>query len=71
LVVANTCSSSTCSGQGVMGVLLGNGDGTFQRVVTYNSGGEAAESVVVPTENSVRTESAEVPSIHEILVRSR
>ena len=25
----------------------------------------------VPTENSVRTENAEVPSIHEILVRSR
>ena len=51
LVVANTCSSSTCSGQGVMGVLLGNGDGTFQRVVTYDSGGEAAESVAVADVN--------------------
>jgi hypothetical protein len=27
--------------------------------------------LAVPTENSVRTENAEVPSIHEILVRSR
>jgi TolB-like protein len=32
---------------------------------------KAAATKAVPTENSVRTENAEVPSIHEILVRSR
>ncbi len=41
LVVAN-CGSSACnSGSGVIGVLLGNGDGTFQSVATYGSGASA------------------------------
>ncbi len=41
LVVAN-CGSSACnSGGGVVGVLLGNGDGTFQPAVAYSSGGSA------------------------------
>jgi len=43
----NTCSHGT----GVMGVLLGNGDGTFQPVVTYGSGGIGAVSVVVADVN--------------------
>jgi hypothetical protein len=37
LVVANGCDRSNCSTGGV-GVLLGNGDGTFKKAVTYNSG---------------------------------
>jgi hypothetical protein len=36
LLVADRCVS--CSG-GVLGVLLGNGDGTFQPAVTYSTGG--------------------------------
>jgi len=48
LVVADECMDSNCSGaHGLVGVLLGNRDGTFQPVVTYDSGGYAAEFVVV------------------------
>jgi uncharacterized membrane protein len=37
LVVANGCLGSDCS-TGSVGVLLGNGDGTFKKAVTYSSG---------------------------------
>jgi hypothetical protein len=37
LVVANGCNGSDCS-TGSVGVLLGKGDGTFKKVVTYSSG---------------------------------
>ena len=46
LVVANLCTDSTCTASNV-GVLLGNGDGTFQAAVGYDSGGLYADSVVV------------------------
>jgi len=46
LIVANCGSQFNCSGIGLIGVLLGNGDGTFQPVATYPSGGLYAESVV-------------------------
>ena len=49
LVVANYCASE-CSYppvEGSVGVLLGNGNGTFQRVKTYPSGGDGAVSVAV------------------------
>jgi hypothetical protein len=41
LLVANACTivSFACLGHGTVGVLLGNGDGTFRSVVTYGSGG--------------------------------
>lgn len=39
LVVANQTPCYTCSGDGLIGVLLGNGDGTFGSAVTYDSGG--------------------------------
>ena len=46
LVVANQCqSSSNCNG--VVSVLLGNGDGTFQAPVSYSSGGYEATSVAI------------------------
>jgi hypothetical protein len=48
LLVANQCgSSSNCANGGSVGVLLGNGDGTFQAAVSYGSGGYGAASVAV------------------------
>jgi hypothetical protein len=48
LVVASQCGSSNCSNaKGMLEVLLGNGDGTFQTATTYSSGGLGATSVVV------------------------
>ncbi len=38
-------------GNGTVGVLLGNGDGTFQTAVTYDSGGYEAISVAVADVN--------------------
>ena len=54
LLVANCAEIgvNTCAqGDGVIGVLLGNGDGTFQPVATYRSGGIGAVSVVVADVN--------------------
>jgi hypothetical protein len=39
ILVANSSSCSECTDQGLVGVLLGNGDGTFRPAVTYSSGG--------------------------------
>jgi len=47
LVTSNLCQSSDCSLSGGVSVLLGNGDGTFQAPVTYNSGGFIAFSADV------------------------
>ena len=51
LVVANVCASSNCTNGGVVGVLLGNGDDTFQAAMSYDSGGQDAESVAVADVN--------------------
>jgi hypothetical protein len=52
VVVANECvSSHACTSGGSLGVLLGNGDATFQPVVTYGSGGYHAEQVLVADVN--------------------
>jgi Bacterial Ig-like domain (group 3)/FG-GAP-like repeat len=50
LVAADACGSTTCA-SGVVGVLLGNGDGTFQAAVSYESGGIEAVSVAVADVN--------------------
>jgi FG-GAP-like repeat/FG-GAP repeat len=54
LVVANECSNSECTGGGVVSVLLGKGDGTFQPAVNYGSGGQYASSVAVADVNRDR-----------------
>jgi len=55
LIVANCNSSNICNinaqTDGVIGVLLGNGDGTFQAPVTYDSGGQTTVSVAVADVN--------------------
>src|SRR5438094_624640 len=52
LLVANFCTDTPCGGDGTVGVLLGNGDGTFQPAVTYDSGGQNAVSIAVADVNS-------------------
>ena len=50
LLIANMCADGTCS-NGSVGVLLGNGDGTFQTPVTYSSGGLYMFSLAVADVN--------------------
>ena len=47
LAVVNNCANSTCSNGGTVGVLLGNGDGTFQAPIVSSSGGLFAYSLAV------------------------
>ena len=51
VMVANYCANSTCI-NGSVGVLLGNGDGTFQAPRSYASGGNGAVSLVLADMNS-------------------
>ncbi len=53
LIVTNECIPANCyaNDDGSVGVLVGNGDGTFQPVVTYDSGGTQPDSVVVADVN--------------------
>src|SRR4029453_19184080 len=45
LIVTSSCESSSSCSHGVVGVLRGNGDGTFRAVRSYDSGGAEARSV--------------------------
>ena len=51
LVVAVACEDNECTTNSVVGVLLGNGDGTFQPAVTYTSGGYESYSLAVQDVN--------------------
>jgi hypothetical protein len=53
LVVVSECADQGhCTTEdGVVGVLLGNGDGTFKPVVKYDSGGDAPSSVAIADVN--------------------
>jgi len=51
LVVTNLCANSESCAYGSVSVLLGNGDGTFQPPVSYNSGGTLPNSLVVADVN--------------------
>jgi hypothetical protein len=51
LLVANSCDTSSNCAHGSVGVLLGNGDGTFQPAVTYDPGGTGAWSIKVADVN--------------------
>src|ERR1035437_148303 len=44
LMVANRLAESYGNGDGSVGVLLGNGDGTFQPAVTYDTGGAGPQA---------------------------
>ncbi|MBZ5658487.1 MAG: FG-GAP-like repeat-containing protein [Acidobacteriia bacterium] len=47
LLVANECNGGGLCDHGIVGVLLGNGDGTFQTALTYNSSGLWPFSITV------------------------
>jgi hypothetical protein len=47
IVVANSCPADGCDPDGVVAVLMGNGDGTFRAPVPYDSGGYSAVSVAL------------------------
>jgi hypothetical protein len=51
IVAANYCASGENCNNGTAGVLLGNGDGTFQTAVTVGSGGSYPDSVAVADVN--------------------
>jgi hypothetical protein len=51
LLVANNCGAGCSSPKGSVGVLLGNGDGTFQAAVSYASGASAASFVTAADVN--------------------
>ena len=52
LLVANQCGGElSCLANGTVGVLLGNGDGSFQEAQTYGSGGNSPLSIAVEDVN--------------------
>ena len=52
LIVSNPCSNPTCP-DGIVGVLLGNGDGTFQPAVGYDPGGPASSVAIADVNGDV------------------
>jgi len=51
VLVANVCVSASNCTNGVVGVLLGNGDGTFRPAASYGSGGQYPDSIAVADVN--------------------
>jgi hypothetical protein len=53
LLVGSNCATNAnpCPADGVISVLLGNGDGTFQAAVTYDSGGNGYPAIAVADVN--------------------
>jgi hypothetical protein len=51
LIVANWCDAQSCYVGGAVGVMLGNGDGTFQPAKSFGSGAMGAVSVAVADVN--------------------
>jgi len=51
LLLASNCASYAACNNGTVTVLLGNGDGTFQTPVAYDSGGQGADSIAVADVN--------------------
>ncbi len=51
LLIANVCDAELDCQYGTIGVLLGNGDGTFQPAVSYDSGGLGADFLAVADVN--------------------
>ncbi|MGH9642086.1 MAG: FG-GAP repeat domain-containing protein, partial [Terriglobales bacterium] len=51
IVVSNQCQSSGNCNNGVVSVLMGKGDGTFQSPVSYSSGGQYALGVALADMN--------------------
>ncbi len=49
--MTNSCASNGSCANGSVGILLGNGDGTFQTAATFASGGLVVQSVVVADVN--------------------
>jgi hypothetical protein len=52
LLVANRCVGGNCRSDGSVGILLGNGDGTFGRAVSYDTGAERGYSLAVSDLNA-------------------
>ncbi len=51
VAVVNGCGGGNCANEGTIGILLGNGDGTFQAPVIYSSGGYRTVSLAVADVN--------------------
>ena len=54
LVATDQCAGANCLNQGLVAVLVGNGDGTFQAAVSYGAGGFLTNSIAVADVNGDR-----------------
>ncbi len=52
LIVGHRCVNNDTCGDGAIGILSGNGDGTFQPAVAFNWGGERPNSMLVTDVNN-------------------